>query len=426
MSHSENLTGLLELVEADSHLALLLEDVLENNSILGRMFMVHRAQLFPSSDHPSLELKLIFWDNYGVEETQAKSVIDVEQRLRKIESKQAPVTSVVDSEHLMKDVRDLITYYFLKSVRANADLKGLVDIQDFNFLTMKRTVRDYESIAHTLRAIADELSDVNSIPDENVRKLVEKLKLDLMAEAFGQILKSSSVLAYSTQTLPLLGREVKESLMRTQRLTREEYTAAIDRMHMLGLLEGCQSMFWCENCRDIRQIYWSLSMIDPRHADMVCLRCGKLMSATIAYRPKESLIRCIEFKDGLLAVVIARLLKKRDIRFQYSVKGTHERDFICERKTERVLLECKMHRTDTTERGIQDVLKRDIAQLMEHSRIPLEGGGTIVRAVLVCNYSADIVERLGETILDSAKAKDAPPLSVVSYQDIQELLEELG
>jgi len=426
MSDSENLAELLELVEADSHLALLLEDVFDENSILGRLLMVNRAQLFPSWDHPFFELKLIFWDNYRAKETTEKSVIDLEQRLRKIESKQSPVTSVVNFEQLMKDMRDLITYYFLKAVRANADLKDLVDIQDFNFLAVKRTVRDYESIVDTLRKIADELSDVKSIPDENVRKAIEKLKLGLMAEALGQILKSSSVLAYSTQALPLFGQAVKESLMRAQGLTGEEYTAAIDYMHMLGLFEGCQSIFWCENCRDIRQIYWSLSMIDPRHANMACLRCGKPMPAAIAYRPKESVIRCVDFKDGFLTVAIAHLLKKRNIQFQYSVKGTHERDFVCERKTERVLLECKMHRTDTSERGIQEALKKDIAQLTEHSKIPLEEGSTIVRAVLVCNYSPDIVQRLGEPILESANAKDAPPLSMVSYQDMQELLKELG
>lgn len=159
---------------------------------------------------------------------------------------------------------------------------------------------------------------------------------------------------------------------------------------------------------------------------MSCLRCGKPMFAAVAYRPKESFLRCIDFKDGFLAVAVAYLLEKRKIRYEYSVKGPQEKDFICEGKTGRTLLECKMHRTDTSERATHETLKQDIAELLEHSKSPLADGERVVSAVLICNYTIDIVRKLAEPLLDSTKGKGTPSLSVISYQQVQDLLKELG
>lgn len=422
MSESENMEELLEVAERDPHLSVVLEDAFESDSLVGRVLMVNRGQLFPSSEQPHFELKLIFWDNYELKETPEKSVIAVEERLRKSESKQAPVRNL---EELLRDMRDLVIYYLLRGIRTNEKLKLLVNIQDFNFVTMKQTLRDYGSLAETLQAITDELSDAKSIPDENVRSTIEKLKFGFIGEAMAQMLRSSSVLAYSTQALPLWGHPVKQGLVACQGLTNEEYTGAINYLYMLDLFEGCQSVFWCESCRDVRQVFWSLSMTDPSHANMVCLRCHNPMLAALAYRPKESLLRCIAFKDGFLTVALAYLLKKRNIRYEYSVKGAHEKDFICQAKSGRILLECKMHRTDANDRGISDALKRDIAQLVEHSKAPPGEREPVVRAFLICNYPTDIVRRFSEPLLGDVKREGTPPLSVISYEEVKDLLKEL-
>jgi len=166
-------------------------------------------------------------------------------------------------------------------------------------------------------------------------------------------------------------------------------------------------------------------MIDPYHANVVCLRCRKPMLAASAYRPKENFLRCIDFRDGFLTVALAYLFKKRNIRYEYSVKGAHEKDFICQAKSGRTLLECKMHRTDANDRGISDALKKDIAQLLQHSKTPLGEGETVDRAVLICNYAIGIVRKFGEPLVDSMKGEGAPLLSVISYEEVPDLLKEL-
>jgi len=228
--------------------------------------------------------------------------------------------------------------------------------------------------------------------------------------------------------LPMAGYEIKKRILHCQKLKPEEYTAIVNEMYMFKLFDRCQSIFWCENCRDVRQIYSSISMIDPYHVDMHCLKCQRPMCTAIVYHPIDELLKCISFKDGILAIYLGHLLREKHITFRYSVHTKFENDFICTTDSGTVLIECGMHRTDVEQRGLKNILEKDVDQLIRHAETLKKEGNDVVLSVALSNYKSQNIENVVAQMNKSAKYGKPireHNIRIVGYDQIISVLDEM-
>jgi len=319
-SIATELKNILELARNDPSLVMLLEDVWQENSALAKVFFVNKNQLFPSVKENEFEvnLKYLFWDTYVSSPSPEPSVMEVEYISAKVGQK---YRGKLDStmEEFIADLREIVIYYLIRFIKASPELRELIDTDDFNYSKMKKVLKDYDSLAKLIEKMISEVQKFDSIDDDEIKhKLKQMSKLKWLTVGFDELISTSIRMPMSMQMLPLWGHDFKESLIDVQNLQREEYTGTINRAYMIGLFDSSQSLFWCENCRDSRQVYFTNSKLDPYHVEMQCLKCKEPMFVAIAYRLKPTLLSMIEFKDGFLAVALGYLLDSENIKYQFS------------------------------------------------------------------------------------------------------------
>jgi len=399
------LTNLLELASDDISLGMFLEYVWQENSALAKIFFVNKNQLFPSFKENEVEiiLKYLFWDTYVSFPSLVPSVMGVEFISAKVGPKYSGKLEST-MEALGADLREIVIYYLIRFIKASPELRELIDTDDFNYGKMKQVLKDYDSLSKLIKKMISEVQKVDSIEDDAIKhKLKQISNLKWLTVGFDEIINAAIKMPMSLQMLPLWGHVVKESLIEAQNLQREEYTGAINLAYLIGLFDSSHSLFWCENCRDSSQVYYTSSKLDPYHVEMQCLKCKETMYAAIAYRLKPTLLSMIEFKDGFLAVALGYLLNSENIKYQYSARGKYEYDFLCDLEGSNVLIECKMHRTDVGDRGIKETLQKDLNQLLKHVKELKEKDIEIVRSISITNYNSERMKEIAEKILSSKK-----------------------
>ncbi|MBA7708735.1 hypothetical protein ES703_117639 [subsurface metagenome] len=153
------------------------------------------------------------------------------------------------------------------------------------------------------------------------------------------------------------------------------------------------------------------------------------MFVAIAYRLKPTLLSMIEFKDGFLAVALGYLLDSEKIKYQHSVSGKYEYDFLCDLEGLNVLIECKMHRTDDVGgRGIKGALRKDLVQLLKHVKELKEKDMKIVRSISISNYTIERMKEIAEQLLKSKKyAKKVKEYGVklISFEEVKVTIQNL-
>jgi len=423
-STATELTNLLELASNDPSLMMLLEDVWQENSVLAKIFFVNKSQLFPSfkEDEIEINLKYLFWDTYISSPSPEPSVMEIEYASSKVEQKHSGKLESTMKE-FATDFREVVIYYLIRIIKASPDLRELIDTDDFNYNKMKQVLKNYDSLKKLMEKMISELQDLDSIDDDEIKhKLKQMFNLKWLTVGFNELITTSTKLPMPMQSFPLWGHETKESLIYAQDIQREEYTGAINRAYLIGLFDSSQSLFWCENCRDSRQVYFTNSKLDPSHVEMPCLICKKTMFAAIAYRLKPTLLSMIESKDGFLAVALGYLLDSEKIKYRYSVSGKYEYDFLCDLEGLNVLIECKMHRTDVGDRGIKGALQKDLDQLLKHVKELKEKDMKIVRSISISNYNSESMNEIAEQLLKSkkyAKKVNEYNVKLISFEEAQ-------
>jgi hypothetical protein len=74
-------------------------------------------------------------------------------------------------------------------------------------------------------------------------------------------------------------------------------------------------------------------------------------------------------KDGLLAIALAYMLKKRNVDFEFSTKDDRfEYDFVCKTRKGLILAECKVHRFPESERSVEGSIEQDLQQASKHMK----------------------------------------------------------
>jgi len=429
-SLANELEILLDEIYSDPSLMMLLKDIWEKDSKLAKIFFAHKDQLFPSlaEEEFDIKLKYLFWNNYISSVSFEPSVMAIEyeatKAVRKHWGKQIDITFI----ELLHDIRDVTIYYIIRLIKASPELTSLIDSSDFSFNEMRQVLKDYSCLEKELEKLFLDFTNIDSIEDEVIRtKLNRVAKLKWFNKSL-EVIADASRTSNLFNMLPLWGQEIKENLISSQDLQPEEYTGAINQAYMLGLFDWCQSLFWCENCRDTRQVYFTSSKLDPYHVKMSCLKCGEPMYAAIAYRLKPILMRMIIFRDGMLGIALGYYFNSENIKYEYSFKGEYENDFICDIKGKNVLVECKMHMTDVLDRGVRNVLQKDLKQLIKHAKALKESGIKIVRIISISNYRKKNMEKTASQILSSKKyAEDVKEYNaeLISYEEVPILIQSL-
>jgi len=399
------LTNLLELASNDPSLMMLLEEVWQENSTFAKIFFVNKGQLFPSvkEDEFEINLKYLFWDDYVSSPSPEPSVMRIEYESSKVGPKHS-----VKYESIMKELAavggEIVIYYLIRFIKASPEFRELIDADDFNYSKMRQVLKDYDSLKKLIKKMGSEVQEIDSIDDEEIKHKIKQIfNVKWLTASFDELLTTSTKLPQPMLMFPLWGHETKENLIYAQGLQREEYEGAINQAYITGLFNSSQSLFWCENCRDSTQVYFTNSKLDPYHAKMQCLKCKEPMLGAIAYRLKPALLSMIEFKDGFLAVALGYLLDSEKIKYQYSVSGKYEYDFICDLEGLNVLIECKMHRTDVGDRGIKETLQKDLNQLLKHVKELKEKDMKIVHSICILNYNSEKMKGIAEQLLSSKK-----------------------
>lgn len=429
-SMSTELEHILELTRKDPSLLMLLDDVWQENSALAKIFFVTKNQLFPSFGENEFEvyLKYLFWDTYISAPSPEPSVMAVEYESAKLIPKHRGKLDV-SMEGLLSNLREIGIYYLIQFIKASPELRELIDTDDFDYVKMKQVLKDYESLIKLIEKMISDVQNIDSIDDEKIKyKLKAISNLKWLTVGFDELLYSAVKMPISMQMLPLWGHDHKESLIDSQNLQREEYTGIINRAYMIGLFDSSQSLFWCENCRDSRQVYFTNSNLDPYHVNMKCLKCEELMYSAISYRLKPTLQSMIDFQDGLLGVALGYLLESENIKYQYSAVGKYEYDFLCDLGGVKVLIECKMHRTDVGDRGIKETLQKDLNQLLKHAKELKEKKIDILSSISILNYNSERMKEMAKQLLISKKyAKQVKDYSVkvISFEDASETIRNL-
>lgn len=421
---------LLKEVHRDTYLMMLLEDIWKKDSKLAKIFFAHKNQLFPSFvEEPfDFKLKYLFWSNFISSASNGPSVmateIEATKAIRTAWMKKAD-TPFIES---INDIRDITIYYLIRLIRVSPELKKLIDSSDFSFKEMVQVLKDYSRLKQDLDSLLIDFENIDSIEDEVIRNKLKRItEMKWLARTLDNFTEASRT-TNTLMTLPLWGYEISEKLISSQDMQPEEYTGAIDQAYMFKLFDWCQSLFWCEHCRDTRQVFFSTSNLDPYHVKMSCLKCGELMFASIAYRLKPILLRMIEFRDGMLGIAVGYRFNSESIKYEYSVKGKFENDFICDINGENVLVESKMHMTDSGDRGIENNLKKDLKQLLEHAKALKESEIKTARIISISTYRKKNMEEIASKILRSKKyAKDVKEYNaeLISYEEMPTLIDSL-
>ena len=110
------------------------------------------------------------------------------------------------------------------------------------------------------------------------------------------------------------------------------------------------------------------------------------MLVSAIYELDPTITDSILSEDGILAVALAWLLGRNEIKFQSHYYGMSEYDFVCDVPRGKLLIECKIHRTDMNDRAFRGALGQDPDQVSKQLA-QLRENEEKVAAVLVYNYA---------------------------------------
>jgi hypothetical protein len=376
---STDLKNLLQEIQKSYELTAFFKRIWAEDSLYADIFFLHREQLFPFGD--KLIFPYLFWTNV-LEGDLERSVLDVSYELEEIKRERA--WNRLGFEKLQDALKDLFAYYAIRVIRENEDIRKLILEEDFSFRKMKQVLKDYSSI--NFDVLKDK--EIEEIPElENV------LKTNLLGYVkqfdFLRFIEVLSSIAGITSTLPLMAIPHQSKLLELVEIELEDYRDILIELYILKLITNFQTLFWCENCIDAPQIFYTTSRIDPQRLKMRCLKCKKLMLVSSIYSIHDLLRRCILFKDGLLTVALGWLLDQQKMKWEYSVHNKYENDFICETNKGKVLLECKMRFLPKDTRSFESSLHQDLIQLIRHIEALHEEGIDLAESYLIYNYDLE-------------------------------------
>jgi len=331
-----------------TELTYFFEELVNSESVIPRIFLLHRHDLLPGYEQMDIMIPVIFWVNKEFRKSQLTGIdtLSTFKRLSELETTKS--WDIV--EQFFSFVKKEFGSLFHNLLKENPELAE-------RFLKEAFEIEKTESKEY-------------KIPKDFDPKQIEKRIETLIKHVRDNPLRYLGILTNLWPDISLYlhleAKSIVERLLKNADIDAHDYEEGLTQLFTLGLISNIDTIFWCHNCSE-PVILRSRSQLGPKSLKMKCIKCGKWMAVCSIYKLDDFLWNLISSRNGLLGITIAWLLKKRKIAYDSSlyIKET-ELDFLCHTLSGKVLLECKMHRIPPTERSVRQKLVNDMKQLQEH------------------------------------------------------------
>jgi len=399
-----SLDDILSEIDRRTELIYFFEELINPESIIPRVFFLHRQDLFPGFEQMDIMAPLIFWMN---------------KEFRKIELTGVDALSVAKRLNELETMKSWdVTSRFFSSL-----------FEEFGKLLHSLFEKNPELQEQFVRAILEKEKPEPKqykMPEDFDPKQVESKIKKLISQVRENPLKYLATLTHIWPDiyfyLHVKAQEIVEGLLEKAEIDFESYKELVSQLFALRLVENLDARFWCNNCSD-PFVLRSESNLGPKSLKLRCMKCGRKMAICSIYRLDNFLWKLISSKDGLLRVTVAWLLKRRKIEYEspFFVKET-ELDFICNTPKGKVLLECKMHRVPVTDRSVRQKLIDDLNQMRKHmDRFENESKEKIHKSYLIYNFDLRNCQDLVEE-----ETKNYRGSHVIDFNQLDEVVASLA
>ena len=369
--NKERLEEILDDIENEPELELFFKRLFTDKNY-HKLFFLQKEELFSTENGNSL--KYLFWNNLEINTENATSILLNQAELKSIRVKQDRKSIAgFYTEGLEYPLKDLVMYIVIKYVRTNPEVKKLINEEKFDYSLMKQSLKDYSMLDS---GIFDEINKITTdakVDDPDLTKLVLSLigllktGADNLAKQIGYFLPSIA------ENMPEIFFQIHanyqnhlKNLLKSSNLSRQEYLSILNDIYSQKNIFNVHSMFWCSNCLDENMVFNSDSSLHPSQLHLQCPRCFKEMLASSIYELDGRITECIMDQDGLIKTAIAWLLFENTIEFDTIQDEQFEYDFVCKIPNNNLLIECRLHKSQSDEKTIEELVKKDLKQLLQH------------------------------------------------------------
>ena len=354
-----------------------------------KIFFAHRTRLFARiDDDGELWARLPVFFAGSMPPPQAEHVLAVASEMREVS--RASTMKELDGkfDEFSADLKTLSCMLVLRFVDRNASLRALLDEGRLTWADVAPAAagkleldifEDFRDEGRGGTGGSDDEVEVNTVDPvlrAKVRKYVDRVRRFART---GDFLKFTDVIDNATTMIPVyaLCREQLVTLLAARRLTLDEYGAVLRDLYLKKLIANIGTTFWCPRCEDDACVLSSSARLSPLQLVLPCPKCGQSMLCATLYQVHGAIRDACFEQDGLLGEAVGWLLRKRNLEFQRGVyaKGQFETDYLFTLGTRRILLECKVHKSDKDSEAVQRHLATAIAQAVKHSMAVKQEGG---------------------------------------------------
>jgi len=399
-----NLDRILLEINRRTELIYFFEELVNPESVLPKIFFLHRQDLLPGLEQMDIMIPLIFWVNDEFRETKLTGVdtLSIAKKLSNLETTKSWDTTSEFLSSLQEYFRRLVSSLLKKNPKLREQLVEAMLGKEKPELEQYKLPNDFDP-----KEVESKIKMLFSQVRKNPLRYLDTLThiwpdiyLYLHVEALGFV----------------------EELQKKAKIDFNSYKALVSQIFALGLVRGSDTLFWCNKCSE-PIVLRSGSSLSPKSLSLSCMKCGKEMAISSIYQLDSFLWELISSKDGLMRVAVAWLLTRRKISYEtpFFVKET-ELDFVCTTQKGKVLLECKMYRSPPTDRSVRQKLIADLNQMRKHiDRFEKNFKEKIQESYLIYNF----VLRDYQNLIDE-ETKNLESSRVIDFTQLDEIITSLA
>lgn len=374
-----------------------------------RLLFLHRFDLFGIEDEiqiPYLHLcnlpKIKKIESNESDSTALQHIVSTE--LRMVDNYNNIIAALfgIDKSNqnaFSEDLKDIVAYFIIQSIRNNPNIKTLVNATDFDYYIMKDVLKNYEDTIN-LNELKAEIEAAFGEKDGEIDPII-KLKIERLSLLFitGITKNIEKFIENTPKILPniilpfhLSSRLWLNNLLTKSDLSFKDYLNILDDLYRYRLIQNKSIIFWCENCSIESPSYSEHNgrIAPSKISRSKCLNCEKSQSYGSIFSLNDILKESILSKDGLLSVYFGWLLEKEVIEYEvgeYSDK--YENDFIIKKS---ILVECKIFKSDKDAVAIRSEIDSSLSQIRKHLSQLNSDGIKIQQAYLLWNRNNNAEE----------------------------------
>ena len=354
-----------------------------------KVFFSHRRTLFPSIDAGKIfyaPLAVLFAGT--TPDPESTHVLNVATEVREHSRENLARSLANRISEFGDDMKTAACLLILRFVTKNPQLRALLESDAVAWPGVAKSLADSALDLKIFDEFATESGD-STAPDETPepaaagtvvlpKDSVLMGKIGRYADELRRFFSSGDALN-ATQFIDqaslfdvfyTLCREHYIALLDARRLSRDEYLKVLKDLYLKKLIANKNSVFWCPYCHDDLCVLRTSSRLSPHQACLPCPKCQKEMMWATLYDVHPIIRESCLSKDGCLGEAARWLFQKHSIPYE---QGTYtssdfELDFQFSLGDRRILLECKMYKTNKDAETIESNISKAVAQAAKHAK----------------------------------------------------------